>query len=62
MAIAFLARNLMFDDLGIRFDMYLDVDFKLDDVQRYVVEVLSWYSMLRRTYVQMFVMDPLNAC
>ena len=28
----------MFDD-GIRFDMYLDVDF--NDVQRYVVEVAS---------------------
>ena len=50
----------MFDGLRIRFDMYLDVD--LDDVQRYVVEAVSWVLQLRRTYVQMFVMDPLNAC
>ena len=60
MVIAFLARDSSVRCLGVRFDMYLDVD--LGDVQRYVVEVVSWVLQLRRTYVQMFVMDPLNAC
>ena len=38
----------MFDGLWIRFDVCFDVNVNLDDVQRYVVEVVSWVLQLRR--------------